>query len=250
MTNFLKLSLFFSYFIVQAQVGVNTTTISDGVMLQIESSNSGVLLPRVALVSRSATTPLTGTLTTGTLVFNTAVSGVFPNNVIPGFYFWDVNQWRNINDTKVNRTVKFSNASTSLNTDFNSSSTTGTRIDIFGTQRWNEDTTLYQFINDEQVRILDSGYYEVTVNLSLNSDRIERYIELRLQLNGTSTGDRVYGVAPEDSGNGGDFSIHFTQTIQINANQILSLRSFRRGDDDPINFKDTGTSSITIRKIR
>ncbi len=242
--------IFLFYSLANAQVGVNTTSIDNGVILEIESKDSGVLLPRVPLVSRTASSPLTGPLTTGTLVFNTAISGTFPNNVVPGFYYWDTDQWRNINDTKVNRTVKYSNSSTSLTTNFNASTTTGTRIDIFGILRWNEDTSIYQRINDEQMRILSTGYYEVIVNLSLNSEDVERYIELWLQINGTSTGDRIYGIAPEDSGNGGDFSIHFTQIIQINANDILSLRSFRRGSSDNILFKNTGTSSLSIRKIR
>ena len=229
-----------------AQVGVGTTTFQNGAILQVESDIEGVLITRVNLVAKNNTSPITGTPATGLLVYNKATSGTFPNNVVPGFYYWDGTQWRNVNDTKENRTVKYTNNSTSVN--FNSA--TGVNIDIFNNLSWNEDTSLYQKISNTELRILQTGYYQITCNLALNAADIEQYIELRLRLNTTDVGDKIFGLSPEDSGNGGDFSIHFTQTILVNANDILSLRSYRSHDDKAIYFESLGTSSIVIKKIR
>lgn len=52
------LSVLFSLTIVQAQVGIGTTNIQNGVELQIESSTKGLLIPRVALTSTTVEAPV------------------------------------------------------------------------------------------------------------------------------------------------------------------------------------------------
>lgn len=74
-----------------SQVGVNTT-VPNG-MLDVQSTTNGVLIPRVQLTSitdnATITNPAGGALITSTLVYNMAAAGVSPNNVIPGFYYWN-----------------------------------------------------------------------------------------------------------------------------------------------------------------
>lgn len=88
-----KSSLIFS------QVGIGTTT--PNAALDITSSNQGFLTPRVALSATNVTAPVVnpagGSLTTSTLVYNTATAGTYPNNVIPGYYYWDGSQWVRLN---------------------------------------------------------------------------------------------------------------------------------------------------------
>jgi hypothetical protein len=89
----MKKYLIFLFFpmITMAQVGVNTT--APKAALDVESTNNGVLIPRVALSSTidaiTVVNPAGGALTTSTLIYNTAVAGVSPNNVVQGFYYWD-----------------------------------------------------------------------------------------------------------------------------------------------------------------
>ncbi len=82
--------LLFSLF-TQAQVGVNTTV--PNAMLDVSSTNNGVLIPRVALTSivdnTTVVNPQGGALVTSTVVYNTTAAGVAPNNVLPGFYYWN-----------------------------------------------------------------------------------------------------------------------------------------------------------------
>ena len=74
-----------------AQVGINTTT--PNAMLDIDSDEHGILIPRVALLSASdATTvvnPQGGALEISTLIYNTATA----SGVIPGFYYWNGTLW-------------------------------------------------------------------------------------------------------------------------------------------------------------
>ena len=78
-----------------AQVGIGTTNPRGA--LEVSSSNTGFVPPQVALTASNTTTPILnpqgGTITSGTLVWNTATSGVVPNNVTPGLYFWNGLNW-------------------------------------------------------------------------------------------------------------------------------------------------------------
>ncbi|MBS7785919.1 tail fiber domain-containing protein [Flavobacterium sp. CYK-55] len=77
---------------IQAQVGVNTTNPDPSSMLDISSTDKGVLVPRISLVN-VATTTLDGTNTaaTGLLIWNTNASTVGGTGV--GFYYFDGTTW-------------------------------------------------------------------------------------------------------------------------------------------------------------
>ena len=75
--------------------GDNSFTIDTNAVLELESTNKGLLLPRVALTSTSSISPMTGTLTSGMTVYNTATAG----DVTPGFYYYSVNKWVRVADS-------------------------------------------------------------------------------------------------------------------------------------------------------
>lgn len=74
-----------------AQVGIGTTTPSGA--LDISSSNSGILIPRVDLDSTTDTTnvvnPAGGALIDGTMVWNTGDGSLTTS----GYYFWNNSRW-------------------------------------------------------------------------------------------------------------------------------------------------------------
>jgi hypothetical protein len=73
--------------VLSAQVGIGTTTPADGAMLDIESTDKGVLVPRVDIADLGTIAPITPAATAGLLVWNTnATTGV-------GFHYWDGTQW-------------------------------------------------------------------------------------------------------------------------------------------------------------
>ncbi|MBL0012642.1 MAG: hypothetical protein IPP30_02480 [Flavobacterium sp.] len=78
-----------------AQVGVNTTT--PNAALDIQSTNNGVLIPRVQLTDAldiaTVVNPAGGVLAKSTLVYNIGSSGIAPDNVIDGFYYWNGIRW-------------------------------------------------------------------------------------------------------------------------------------------------------------
>lgn len=79
---------------VAQSVAINTTgTAADAsAMLDITSTTKGMLVPRVALLSRNNTTPVT-TPAISLLVYNTATAGAGINSVTPGYYYWNGTLW-------------------------------------------------------------------------------------------------------------------------------------------------------------
>ena len=93
-----KVLLFFLLFVSQsafAQTGIGTTTPNASAKLDVSATDRGFLPPRVALTAANAFTPITGTSSAaaGLLVYNTATAGTAPNNVIPGYYYWNGTSW-------------------------------------------------------------------------------------------------------------------------------------------------------------
>jgi hypothetical protein len=78
-----------------AQTGIGTTTPNASAKLDVSATDRGFLPPRVALTAANAFTPITGTSSAaaGLLVYNTATAGSAPNNVIPGYYYWNGSIW-------------------------------------------------------------------------------------------------------------------------------------------------------------
>lgn len=83
-----------------AQTGIGTTAPNASAKLEVSSANKGFLPPRVELTSTSAFGPITGlsgapalATAAGLLVYNTATAGTIPNNVVPGYYYWNGTTW-------------------------------------------------------------------------------------------------------------------------------------------------------------
>lgn len=93
-----NLTLFFMVlsFLSNAQVGVGTETPANSSILDVYSTEKGVLFPRIALTDLTSFAPITGTQIVGLMVFNTdSVTGI-------GLHFWDGTQWKAVNGVKEN----------------------------------------------------------------------------------------------------------------------------------------------------
>lgn len=74
-----------------AQIGIGTTNPNSNAILEIASSNKGLLIPRVALTGTTNSAPLAAHVD-GMLVYNTATTG----DVTPGFYFNTSGVWTSL----------------------------------------------------------------------------------------------------------------------------------------------------------
>ncbi|MFK7748461.1 MAG: hypothetical protein AB8B65_08730 [Kordia sp.] len=72
---------------IYSQVGINTDMPADIAILDIESTDKGVLIPRINIADLSTAAPITGTMINGLLVYNTNVT------TGEGFYYWSGTAW-------------------------------------------------------------------------------------------------------------------------------------------------------------
>lgn len=106
--------LLFTIMSLNAQVGIGTTTPDDSAALDITSTDSGFLMPRVALTATTDTATITGTEEESLLVYNTATI----NDVTPGFYYWNGTVWVALNATIPAAWELLGNAGTVAGTNF------------------------------------------------------------------------------------------------------------------------------------
>ncbi|MFM1754460.1 MAG: hypothetical protein RLZZ236_1399 [Bacteroidota bacterium] len=99
-------------FQLSAQTGIGTTTPNASAKLEVAATDKGFLPPRVALTASNVFSPIVGTAAnaTGLLVYNTATAGATPNNVVPGYYYWNGTAWIQISGGLVieTKTASFS----------------------------------------------------------------------------------------------------------------------------------------------
>ena len=98
-----------SFAIAQAQVGIGTSSVNSSAKLQVDATNKGFLPPRVSLTGTGDVTTI-ATPATGLMVYNLATSGTAPNNVTPGFYYYDGSKWQRVINQQPDATVEFDKA--------------------------------------------------------------------------------------------------------------------------------------------
>ena len=89
--------LIFLFCKVYAQTGIGTTTPHASAKLDVSATNKGFLPPRIALLSINDVATIASPAT-GLVIFNTATAGTTPNNVLPGYYYWDGSKWNGLVD--------------------------------------------------------------------------------------------------------------------------------------------------------
>ncbi len=71
----------------QVKIGDNPEAINPNALLELESTNKGLLAPRVALTDAASAAPLTAPVPSGMIVYNSGSA------LAAGFYFWNGTKW-------------------------------------------------------------------------------------------------------------------------------------------------------------
>ncbi len=136
-----------------AQVGIGTTTPNTSSALDVTSTNSGVLFPRMTTVLRD----LIAAPAAGLLIYNTTTS-TFDYNLGPD----GTANWVSLDTTAGTRAIHYE--STDSTTDI--MQTTVVRIPLFGNQVFNDDATLFTIQPDgATIQVNEAGRYRITVNI-------------------------------------------------------------------------------------
>jgi hypothetical protein len=89
------LTFLLSVVVIKAQVGIGTPTPNASAMLDISSTNKGLLVPRIALTGTGDKTTIPSPQTS-LLVYNKATAGSGTTAVTPGYYYWNGTAWERL----------------------------------------------------------------------------------------------------------------------------------------------------------
>ncbi|MCF7561097.1 hypothetical protein L3X39_10660 [Sabulilitoribacter multivorans] len=221
------------------QVGIGTTNPDPSSILHVESTDKGVLIPRLTTLQIAAITNPAH----GLMVFNTDTDE-FVFNI--GTTLSPI--WNEISETA---SVKYSN----LDTTSNLNAAAYTNAPILGTLDWNDDLTLYTVVGNT-ITINRTGRYRIIVNMAYtvptiggNTDQ-RVSVEAQIAINGTPTGSIANTGYVRHANNHREASLHINEVFNIVAGQSLSVQTIRGGNSAPAVFRSIGTSNIYIQKIK
>ncbi len=177
---------------ITAQVGINTTTPQAGSILDVDSSDKGLLVPRVNITDLSTIAPITGGATESLLVYNTNSStGV-------GFHYWTGSLWFPIlsDDWKSSGNIGTTPASNFIGTvdnvdmSFRTNNTERLRVTAGGKLAAFADGTavspFFQWNGDSDTGFYRSGADELTITTG-GTDRLSILSDGRIRANSAGT---------------------------------------------------------------
>jgi hypothetical protein len=130
----------------QVKVGNNPTTINPNAVVEMESNNKGLLLPRLALVSTTNPAPLNA-FVNGMLVYNTATT----DSITPGLFYSDGIKW-----VKINQPAPSGGPLPSTGWNLTGNSGTNPSSNFVGTT--DNAALSFKTNNTEQMRITENGW--------------------------------------------------------------------------------------------
>ena len=230
--------LLLASYVCYSQVGVGTTTPDQSSVFHVESSNKGVLLPRLTTTEQNNI----ANPASGLLFYNTDHKEFRFNYGTPSNPNWM--------KSSRNPAIKYSNNNTDTSVNVNQNSKIN--APIVSTLEWNDDTSLYSVdTGNNHITVNNSGRYKIVVNISLvttiNTTRLTP--EMWIEINGTQQGAYSSTGYIRNANGQKESSLHLSEVFELNANDIISISIKRTGNAGTVNLRSTGSSNIYIEKI-
>ena len=199
MRNILLLTLLcFCVFANAQNVGIGTSNPDASAKLQIDATDKGLLIPRVSLSALNNASPIT-TPVTSLLVYNDATSGVAPNEVTPGYYYWDGTKWVRLIDVDASDDDLYKSGTTEAPTSISDSIYTEGTVKIGSSGAAESTLHITSTLQDETscIKISSGGSNSVMYN-SADGDFIIRKFNQTDQLVLDADGDVGIGTNNPD----------------------------------------------------
>ena len=174
--------------------------------LDVSYANKGLLMPRVALTATNAAAPITSPAIS-LLVYNTATAGTSPNNVTPGYYYWNGTLWTALSTSTTGWSLT-GNAGTSYLTNFlGTTDNNSLRFRTNNTQRFLLDSLgnaevglkpTFNSANPEKL-LVDAGTTSST-NVISGKGSINSFLQVNIQNTSAGTNASTDVVATADNG--------------------------------------------------
>ena len=225
-----------------AQIGIGTKTVDNSAILEVSSTDQGLLMPQIALTSTTDSSTISSP-EDGLIVYNTNSQ----NDITPGYYYWFNNSWvRLLTNRYEEPSIKCRNVQ---ETDINDA------IDapLFDDTIWNDDATLYE-VSGNRIIVKENGEYSVQVGIHFVGPKQMVSPNAQLSINGSVTGPKAASGAQETVGvgdPGGSLSIN--EILSLSANDEIGVRMSRgtnRTEDKELELLGgVGSSYILVTKI-
>ncbi|MEL6812672.1 MAG: hypothetical protein AAFP76_15185 [Bacteroidota bacterium] len=225
-----------------AQVGIGTVSVNDSAILEILASDQGILISRLTNAQRAALV----NPAKGMIIFNTDTDALNINTGTAGVPNWEAPNKETPKTSKIGQSAKYSNSDTSTNLNVD----TAIELPIFGSEEWNDNTTLFS-VSGTQIQIAEAGRYRIISNVAIasNSNSARKSPEIYLTINGTITG-AVYttGYMRRNSGHE-ESSLHLDEVINVGAGDIIAIEIVRAGNSGSTLFRSAGSSNFYVEKM-
>ena len=228
---------------IHAQTGIGTTTPDASAKLDVSSTNKGFLPPRIALTALNSASPVTSPAT-GLLIFNTATVGIIPNQVTPGYYYWDgVNsKWVRLEDKADNLGNHTATDNIRLNGNYlsNDGGAEGIRVDNSGNIGIGTNTPTSRLNIAGGGLKLATGFGNSTNRPSLNTSTIGNY-----EIRGVGS---ITGNAQNDTADDGFLRLSAGGGTSVSSQSSIDISGFSTNADmsNNIVIRTGGTEKLRI----
>jgi len=227
---------FIVFFSTNAQVGIGTTTPDSSSILDISSTSKGILLPRLTTIQRNAI----ASPANGLIIYNTDTNNIEYNSNSPS-------SWTATNVSS----TKYANTDTTTNLNTN----TATNIPIFGSEAWNDNSTIFTSPTTNTITISEDGRYRIVCNISLmgvnsaGNSKQRTAVEAFVAVDGVQAGAFASSSYIRYANGHDTSSIHINEVLNLSTGDVISIKSIRGANSGAVRFNGT-YSNILIEKIK
>lgn len=231
------------------QVGIGNDSPDASSMLDIQSTEAGILIPRMTTAQRNLITSPAN----GLMIFNTDTDELQYNSNSAFTPVWQALDTAPASTSTIGQSIKYSN--TDITTDVNEAAII--TAPLLGTLEWNDNTTLYTAnTTTNQITINETGRYKIVVNMPLTTsgttDRMSP--EMRISLGGTEVGTYSSTGYIRTASNHQETSLHITEILEITTGQTVSVNIVAAANrnnnaSNDVTIRSAGSANIYIEKL-
>jgi len=153
--------------------------------------------------------------------------------------------------SKVNYGARWTNTNTSTNLNSNN-----TIVPIFGSEDYKDDGNNLYVTTTTSLTVKESGRYDIRANLSLvgitsgGNTHQRTNVNARIAVNTIAVGAIAASGYIRFASGQEQSSLHLNEILQLNADDIITIITYREANSGTVRFSGSGESSFVINKLR